>query len=89
MMEMFPLVGRSQLQQMISVMTVESAVDILLNRKKPSTEETTNIEVARACIANKAMEFYKSCLLRPSRLKRGLCIKLSGEPGVDAGATSF
>lgn len=101
-MEMFPLVGRSQLQQMVSVMTVESAIDILLSRKKPSTkrldsllkehasrtilDETTHIEVARACIANRAKEFYKSCLHRPSRLKRGLCIKLSGESGLDAGA---
>lgn len=42
--------------------------------------------MARACIVNKAKEFYKMCLHRPSKLKKGLTVQLNGEDGIDVGA---
>lgn len=50
------------------------------------TDGFSDLVMSRACIANKANAFYKSCLHEPQRLKKGLCIEFNGEAGIDAGA---
>lgn len=50
------------------------------------SNQSTHLVMARACIVNKAKEFYKSCLHRPSKLKKSLSVQLSGEDGIDVGA---
>ena len=97
-MEMFPSVGRPRIAAIVAQgVTVEGAVDILLKpsntitllkeqREMIMTDSYIELEMSRACIANKAKAFYKSCLHSPSQLRKSLHIQFRGEPGIDAGA---
>lgn len=98
-MEMFPSVGRSQIESTVAEeSSMKSAIESLLKPKDlpcllmeqqarvMDMNNFTDLEMARACIANKAKTFYKACLHQSSQLTKGLTIRFSGELGIDAGA---
>ena len=84
------MVDRGQIQDLLLVMSVESAIEIFLSRKTFSKKKTTTLllDNARKTMSTekKWHMFVLLTLLNNFIKPRGLCIKLSGEDGVDAGA---
>ena len=98
--DMFPTVSMQRIRDVyFEVFDVESAIEILLRpanslflllkeqqNKLIDMNDSNEIEVARACIPNKAAAFYKASVHKPSLLRKNLLITFSGEEGIDAGA---
>ena len=60
---------------------LSSHADKVLDRQRE-----VSLRMTRACIWNKAKQFYKACLHNPSQLRKHLIIEFHGEEGVDEGA---
>lgn len=48
-MEMFPLVDRGHIQELVANMSVDKALDVLLNRKKVSSDNSYSECAEGAC----------------------------------------